>query len=194
MVKYYGLTFLPWIALAVVSDLDRRAGAATGLALAVALLLLHRRHGRPWDALLIEGAAAVYMAALTVLAVAVPDARILRYGAAAAIGWLAVTAWASLAAGRPFTLGIARLQVSPEIAATGLFRRINVVITLVWAAAFTLTAVALAVVQHTAPHDVALLVACKVAGFALPAVFTARYPDFVRKRHLAAHGAPESAR
>ncbi|MGK5698354.1 hypothetical protein ACSNOJ_36710, partial [Streptomyces sp. URMC 128] len=77
------------------------------------------------------------------------------------------------------------LQVSPEIAATGLFRRINVVITLVWAAAFTLTAVALAVVQHTAPHDVALLVACKVAGFALPAVFTARYPDFVRKRHLA---------
>jgi hypothetical protein len=36
----------------------------------------------------------------------------------------------------------------------------------------------------------ALLVAVKIAGFAVPAVCTARYPDRARKRHLAGPGLP----
>jgi hypothetical protein len=187
MLKYYGRTFLPWIVLAIVSGFDAEAGALAGLATAAVLLIQDRRGGKAWDALILETSTAVYMALLSALALAAPGSAILHYGASLAIGWLAVTAWATLAAGRPFTEGIARRQVSAEIAATELFQRINVVITAAWAAAFSVTALVLAGVQHWAPHDTALLVACKVAGFTVPAVFTARYPTFARDRHLAKH-------
>ncbi|MQY06785.1 hypothetical protein [Actinomadura macrotermitis] len=193
MLKYYGLTFLPWITLAVVADIDDRAGAAAGLAVALAVLVLQRRSGQPWGAQILECSTAVYMAALTAFAVSAPDAGILKYGAALAIGWLAVTAWGGLAIGRPFTEGIARRDVTAEVAATGLFRSIVTVIAVVWATGFTLTAIALACVQHWAPHQTALLIAVKVAGFAVPAVFTARYPEAARKRHFAEHGIDEAA-
>ncbi|MFI6521832.1 hypothetical protein ACIBF1_40200 [Spirillospora sp. NPDC050679] len=189
MPKYYALTFLPWIALAVVSDLDERAGALVGLVAALALLLWHRRAGRRWDALILECSTAFYMAALSGIALAAPHTAVLDYGASLAIGWLALTAWGTLLARRPFTEGIARRQVPAEVAATALFRRVNAVLTLAWAAGFTATACVLAAVQYLAPEDTALLVACKIAGFALPAVFTARYPEAARRRRLAAESA-----
>ncbi|GAA4231312.1 hypothetical protein GCM10022254_28140 [Actinomadura meridiana] len=46
-------------------------------------------------------------------------------------------------------------------------------------------AVALGCVQHWAPESTALLVAVKVAGFTVPAVIAARYPEIARRRHLA---------
>jgi hypothetical protein len=191
MLKYYGRTFLPWIVLAIVSGSDDKAGALAGLATAAWLLLQDRRRGVAFDSLILEVSTGVYMALLSVIALDAPGAAVLDYGAALAIGWLAATAWVTIAIGRPFTLGIARRQVAPEIAATDLFRRVNMVITFVWAAAFTVTAAMLAGVQYWAPHDTALLIACKVAGFAVPAVFTARYPDFARGRHLAKQGAQQ---
>ncbi|MEV0199105.1 hypothetical protein [Nonomuraea sp. NPDC050691] len=187
MVKYYGRTFLPWIALAIVSDVDARAGAITGLVAALVLLALDRlRSGIAWDALILETSTAVYMALLTVLSFAVPGSPALSYGASLAIAWLALTAWGTLAAGRPFTAGIARRQVDAHIAATERFRQVNVVITRAWAVGFTITAIALACVQHWAPQAIAVLVACKVAGFTLPAVFTARYTARARERATAA--------
>ncbi|MEU5993489.1 hypothetical protein ABZ806_31350 [Spirillospora sp. NPDC047418] len=184
MPKYYARTFLPWILLAVVSGFDVRAGAVSGLVAALVLLGQDLRRGHRADSLILEISTAVYMAALTALALTEPGSSVLDYGASLAIGWLAVTAWGTLLLRRPFTAGIARRQVSAEIAATGLFRRINRVITAVWAAGFTVMAVVLGLVQHWAPDATALLVAVKVAGFAGPAVFTARYPDLARKRHL----------
>ncbi|NUW41932.1 hypothetical protein [Nonomuraea rhodomycinica] len=187
MLKYYGRTFLPWIALAVVSGFDARTGAITGLAAALVLLALDRlRSGIAWNALILETSTTVYMALLTALSFAAPGSPVLGYGASLAIAWLAVTAWGTLAAGRPFTEGIARRQVEAHIAATERFRQINVVITRAWAVGFTLTAIALACVQHWAPQAVAVLVACKVAGFTLPAVFTARYTARARERAAAA--------
>ncbi|MEV4440381.1 hypothetical protein AB0K09_15425, partial [Streptomyces sp. NPDC049577] len=82
---------------------------------------------------------------------------------------------------RPFTTGIAKRQAPKEVWHTKVFRRINVVITSVWAAAFTLTAAAVAAV-HAAGLNGALSTAAQVAGFVLPAMFTARYPDRVRAR------------
>ncbi|MBW8483883.1 hypothetical protein [Actinomadura parmotrematis] len=193
MAKHYALTFLPWIALAVVSGVSDAAGALAGLAAALVLLAVRRRGGHRPAALVLEYSSAVYMAVLSAVALAAPDAAALRYGASLAIGWLALTAWGGLAIGRPFTEGIARRRVTAEIAARPLFRRIMVTVTAVWAAGFTVTALALAAVQYAAPHQTALLIACKVAGFALPAAFTARYPEHARKRHFAANGIPESA-
>ncbi|WP_067483123.1 hypothetical protein [Actinomadura hibisca] len=193
MPKYYALTFLPWISLAIMGDVNERAAAPVGLAVALALLVWHRRAGQRWDSLILECSTAFYMAALSVVALVMPDAAVLDYGASLAIGWLALTAWGTLAARRPFTEGIARRQVSAEIAATDLFKRINTVLTLAWATGFTVTAAVLAAVQYLAPDNTTLLIACKIAGFALPALFTARYPDAARKRHFAEHGISESA-
>ncbi|GGQ02074.1 hypothetical protein BKA00_004261 [Actinomadura coerulea] len=190
MPKYYARTFLPWILLAVVSGLDDRAGAAAGLVAALALLGQDLRRGHRADSLILEISTSVFMAALTALAFAVPASPVLDYGASLAIGWLALTAWATLLLGRPFTAGIARRQVTAEIAATDVFRGINRVLTAVWAASFTVLAAALACVQHWTPDATALLVAVKVAGFTVPAVFTARYPEAARRRHLTRLGLP----
>ncbi|WP_137812755.1 hypothetical protein [Gandjariella thermophila] len=70
-----------------------------------------------------------------------------------------------------------------EVWSSPIFLRINVVITAVWAASFTVTAAALAVAGTLAPHATVPAVALNVAGIALPAVFTARYPGIVAARH-----------
>jgi hypothetical protein len=61
------------------------------------------------------------------------------------------------------------------------FLRNNRVLTAFWAASFTVTAAAAAVATATHLGTVASI-AVQVAGFAIPAVFTARYPDRVRAR------------
>lgn len=190
MPMYYARTFLPWILLAVVSGFDDRAGAVSGLVAALVLLAQDLRRGHRPDSLILEISTTVFMAALTATAFTAPNTPVLDYGASLAIGWLGVTAWGTLLLGRPFTAGIARRSVSAEIAATDLFRSINRVLTTVWAASFTVIAIVLGCVQYWAPDNTALLVAAKVAGFVVPAVFTARYPERAQKRHFARLGLP----
>ncbi|MDL4814383.1 hypothetical protein [Actinomadura opuntiae] len=188
MLGYYVRTFLPWILLAVVSGWSDQAGALTGLVAALVLLAHDLRRGNRLDSLVLELSTIVFMALLTALAFAAPDSALLGYGASMAIGWLALTAWGTVLMGRPFTEGVARRDVDADIAATDLFKRITTVIAVVWAVSFTVMALVLADVQHAAPHNTALLVGVKVAGFAIPIVFTARYPEIARKRYFARHG------
>ncbi|SFQ30258.1 hypothetical protein SAMN04489713_12697 [Actinomadura madurae] len=188
--KYYARTFLPWILLAVGSGFDVRAGAVTGLVAALALLAHDLRRGHRADSLILEISTTVFLAALTVAAFAAPDSPPMGYGASLAIGWLGVTAWGTLLLERPFTEGIARRKVSAEVAATAGFRHANRVLTAVWAVSFTVMAVVLGCVQYWSPDSTTLLVAVKIAGFTLPAVFTARYPEIARRRHLTRSGAP----
>ncbi|WP_229866353.1 hypothetical protein [Streptomyces spinoverrucosus] len=140
------------------------------IALAVAAWALHDQlaAGRPWDALVIEASAALFLAAVGAFALAVPDSPLRPYAPALAVGWIALTAWGSLAAGRPFTLGIARQATASDLHETALFRRVNSVVTAVWATSFTLTAAAAALLLHEAPHAVLALLAVKAAGFTLP--------------------------
>jgi hypothetical protein len=193
MLLYYLRTFLPWILLAVVSGWSDQAGAAAGLAAALVLLAQDLRKGHRLDSLILELSTIVFMALLTALSFAAPDSSLLDYGASMAIGWLALTAWGTLLAGRPFTEGVGRRDVGDEIAATDLFKRITTVIAVVWAVSFTAMALVLAYVQHAAPDDTALLVAVKIAGFTVPIVFTARYPEIAQKRYFARHGIDREA-
>ncbi|MCC3775267.1 hypothetical protein [Streptomyces sp. UNOB3_S3] len=179
--------FTPWIAFAAVSPLGWQWGAVTALAVAVALLVTARRAGASADSLILEGSTAVFFVALAPVAFSLPHSALRNYGGALSLGWLAVTAWATLAVGRPFTTGIAKRQTPPEVWHTAVFRRINVVITAVWAAAFTLTAAALTAV-YAAGLGSGVSIPLQVAGFALPALFTARYPERVRAR-MAPRGA-----
>lgn len=179
----YLKTFIPWIAFAIVAtQFDWRYSGLVGLIVAGGLLLLERRSGRAWDTMIIEVSAIGFFAALTAFAFAFPDSPIRPYAGAMSLGWLAVTAWGSLVLGKPFTLGIARTMTPPEIWDNPIFKRTNVIITAVWAGGFTFGAVAGAVLLAYAPHATAALIAIKVAGFVVPAVFTVRYPKIVRAR------------
>ncbi|MEW9531716.1 hypothetical protein [Microbispora sp. NPDC049125] len=180
----YLRTFLPWIAFAVLStNGEARYGAAAGLLLSLLLLAGDRRGGRGWDELVIEVSSAVFFAGLTAAALTVSPAPFGEYGPAVSVGWLALTAWGSLAMRRPFTLGIARRTTPEDVHSTPLFYRVNAVITAVWAAAFTLNALVLALLFAVAPQATAAIVTVKICGFVLPALFTIRYPQIVRARH-----------
>ncbi|GAA4908762.1 hypothetical protein ACFPM3_12350 [Streptomyces coeruleoprunus] len=169
--------FVPWIAFVVVATrTDWRYGALTGLVLAGGLLVADRRAGRRWDEIVIETSGVAFFAVLGTLALAAPDSPLRPYAPALSLAWLAATAWISLAIRRPFTLGIARRSAPREVWDEPLFLRINRVITTVWAIAFTLTAAALAVLLTHAPDAAAAIITVKIAGFTLPALFTARYP------------------
>ncbi|GAA3423479.1 hypothetical protein ACWDTT_07600 [Streptosporangium sandarakinum] len=179
------LGFLPWIAYAVVATSDEwRYGAILGLVIAVGVIVIDRRAGRTWDQMVIEVSAAAFFLPITVISFVSPGSPLMPYGPALVNAWLALTAWGSLAVRRPFTLGIARRTTPPEVWRTPLFLRVNVVITMVWGVAFTVAAVALAVLLHEAPHATAAVVTVKILSFAVPAVFTVRYPKAVAARHL----------
>ncbi|GAA4509271.1 hypothetical protein GCM10023191_070270 [Actinoallomurus oryzae] len=188
MLLRYVRMYAPWILLAVVSGWNDRAGAITGLVAAALFLVQDLRRGHRADSLMLEMSTTVFMVLLTALALAAPDSAVMNYGASMAIGWLALTAWGTVLAGRPFTEGIARRGVSADIAATDLFKRITRTIAIVWAAGFTGTAIVLTFIQHAAPDNTLLLVIAKICGFTIPAVFTARYPEVAQKRYFAELG------
>ncbi|MGW1072363.1 hypothetical protein [Streptomyces sp. NPDC002537] len=175
--------FVPWIAFAVVSSVGWQWGAVTGLVVGAALLVKDRKAGATGESQILERSTVAFFAALTVLAFAVPDSGLRNFAGPMSLGWLALTAWATLIIGRPFTLGIAKRQTPPEIWDSPVFRSVNVVLTTVWAGAFTATAVALTAV-HAAGLGSGVSIPVQVAGFVLPAVFTARYPERVRARHM----------
>ncbi|MGK5544957.1 hypothetical protein ACSNOH_09510 [Streptomyces sp. URMC 127] len=177
--------FIPWIAFAVLSPAGWQWSAVAGLVTGIGLLIKDYKSGVAGESLILESSTVCYFVALTALAFALPHSELQHYGGAMSLGWLALTAWATVAAGRPFTTGIAKRQAPPEVWHTPVFRRINVVITSVWAASFTLTAALLAAVSAQDLGSGASI-PVQVAGFVLPAVFTARYPERVRARHMQA--------
>jgi hypothetical protein len=182
----YVKTFLPWIAFALLStDGQYRYGALAGVVIAVALLVLDRRRGRQWDALIIESSSAIFFGALTLATFVISPAPFGDYGPAAASGWLALTAWGSLAIRKPFTLGIAKTMVPAQFHDNPLFYRTNAVITSVWAIAFTAEAGLIALLLNVAPHATGVLIALKISSFVVPAAFTVRYSQLVRARQEA---------
>lgn len=176
------LGFLPWIVYAVIATGDEwRWGSLAGLLIAAGLVLVERRAGRTWDQMVIEVSAVVFFGLMSVLSLAAPRSPLTPYGPALVNAWLAATAWGSLAVRKPFTLGIARTMAPREVWDDPLFHRVNVVITTVWAAAFSVAAVLLALVIVVAPHATTVVVTIKVVTFVLPAAFTAWYPKRVRR-------------
>ncbi|WP_219470241.1 hypothetical protein [Nonomuraea rhizosphaerae] len=183
------LGFAPWILYAIIATSDEwRWGAITGLVIAVVLVVIDRRQGRAWDEMVIESSAVVFFACLTALSFIDPHSPLTPYGPALVNVWLAGTAWGSLAIRKPFTLGIARTMAPKETWDNPIFFRTNVVITTAWAIAFTVAAVSLTLVLTVAPHATLVVIAIKALSFAVPAIFTARYPKVVQaryRRHLA---------
>ncbi|MCF3175800.1 hypothetical protein IPZ61_21095 [Streptomyces sioyaensis] len=183
----YLRSFIPWLVFAGVSSAGWQWGALAGLVTAVVLLLADRAAGLSLGYRLLEYGTLVFFAALGMLAFLQPDSGLKNYGSALSMGWLALIAWVSIAVRRPFTLGIARRMAPPEVWDTPLFRRINVVLTAAWALSFTLTAIAQTVVSALG-WSVALSILIQIAGFILPARFTAAYPERARARFMQESG------
>ncbi|MGW5719230.1 hypothetical protein ACWEVP_23880 [Amycolatopsis sp. NPDC003865] len=179
----YLKSLLPWIAFAVVAtQFDWRWSGLTGLAISAALLLLARRDGRKADTLILEWSGLTFFALLTAVAFAFPSSPLKTYTGALTDAWLALTAWGSLAIGQPFTLGIARTTTPEKFWDNPIFKRVNVIITLVWAISFTVGGLAGIALLNYAPHATAALIALKVVCFAAPVAFTIRYPRSLRAR------------
>ena len=175
--------FLPWIVFAILSTRgESRWGALAGLVLATVLLIVERRRGRGWDQVVIETSSALFFAGLALAAFTISPAPLGDYGPAVSLGWLALTAWGSLAIRKPFTLGIARTMAPPEVWQSPLFYRVNAVLTTVWATGFSGTSLTLVALLRLAPHATVAVIAVKLLGFVLPAAFTAYYPKAVRAR------------
>ncbi|MFI9050613.1 hypothetical protein [Streptomyces sp. NPDC053427] len=179
----YLRSFIPWLVFAGVASFGWQWGALAALVVAAGLLVADRAGGLSLEFRLLEYGTIVFFAALAMLAFAQPHSGLRLYSGALSHGWLALIAWLSLAVRRPFTMAIARRMAPPEVWHTPLFRRINMVLTTAWAVSFTLGAAAQAVV---AAEHLSLLVSIpiQIAGFVLPARFTAWYPDRARARFL----------
>ncbi|MFD9790819.1 hypothetical protein ACFWXK_07680 [Streptomyces sp. NPDC059070] len=172
--------FIPWIVFAAVGASHWQWGALCALATGAWLLHSDRKRGASAESQVLERSTIAFFAILGAVAFAAPDSGLREYGGALATGWLALTAWATLAVRRPFTTAIAKRQAPREMWNHPVFLRINVVLTAAWAAAFTITAVGLALVHAEALGGTAE-VAVQAAGFAVPALITARYPERARR-------------
>lgn len=179
----YLKSLLPWIAFAVVAtQFDWRWSGLTGLVVSTALLLLARRAGRKADTLIIEWSGFVFFVLLTAVAFAFPASPLKTYTGALTDAWLSLTAWGSLAIGKPFTLGIARTTTPEKFWDNPVFKRINVIITLAWALSFTVGGLAGIALLNYAPHATFALITLKVLCFAVPVAFTVLYPRKARAR------------
>jgi len=132
--------FAPWLLFALLSATDWRWAALLAQLLVAVLFVRDRRAGTRLDAQVLEIGTIAYFAGITALAVAVPDSPVRTYAMALSSAWLALIALTSLLIRRPFTLGLASRRVPPHVARTARFRRVNMVITGIWATGFVLSA------------------------------------------------------
>lgn len=178
----YLKTFVPWIIFAVLPSSQWKWAALAGLVVAAAVIVQARRAGAGWDALIIEAGSAVFFAVLAAIAFADPHSAVHDYSAALSSGALAVIAGGSLLVGKPFTLGIAKRTTPREHWHQPLFIRTNRIITGVWAAAFVVTAIVLAIIAHAGDAHSTPATLIQVAGFVVPMMFTIRYVAAIRAK------------
>lgn len=175
--------FLPWLVYGMVATrLDWRYGALVGLGCAVLPTLWDLRRRKPVEAMVLQLSAILFFTVLTLYAMLDPGSPLRTQVLALAVGWLAVTAWGSLLVRRPFTAGIAKQMIPPGAPVHPRFFRVNVVITCVWAASFTVEAATLATLAELAPGRGAAAILVKVLGWAVPMTVTLAYAAALRRR------------
>jgi len=105
-------------------------------------------------------------------------------------GVFAVVAWATLAAGFPFTVQYARESVPREAWNSPLFARINSTLTVMWATIFTFGAI-MGVITIAVGHAFLLGIAIPMSAMGVGYAFNDEYPKrFADRLDLAARAAP----
>jgi hypothetical protein len=172
------LSFAPWVAFLIIargSLLRVEIALLVALGLSVVMAVLKLQRG------IIMWVSLAFFIAASVAVVGYHNMWTVRHLGVLANGALAAGAWATLLIGRPFTLEYARQHTDPAKWHEPLFIRVNVLLTAVWATAFTVnTALAWAAMKHLWPEW-----ACHTASYATlitAAAFTSWYPAQIRRR------------
>lgn len=173
----YARGFAPWICFAALSAVDWRLGLCAA-AVAALVLLAGQLRKRSID--LLGSATCGFFVVMAAIALADPTSGVHDWTSALASGTLAIVALASLAVRKPFTLAIARTTVPAKFWNSRRFIHANMVITSAWAAAFTCSAVACALIAGYGHSDIVMLVTVQVLAFAIPLAFSNRYAGRAR--------------
>ncbi|MGI9126088.1 MAG: hypothetical protein ACR2JM_15235 [Mycobacterium sp.] len=181
------VSFAPWVAFLVIARGSLvRVEVALGIALVLSVVMAALKLNRG----VIMWVGLVFFAAATVAVVGFHNMWTLGHLGVLANGALALGSWATVAAGRPFTLEYARAHTDPSKWKDPLFIRVNYLLTVVWASTFTLnTALAWVQTKRLWPEW-----ACHTASYAaliVAAAFTSWYP--ARLRRIRAQRDAESA-
>jgi MFS family permease len=185
---------VPWILMSVVSaawGLEAAAAAALGLAL-LTMWVGSRRGGHVHQ---LEVFGLAYFGVLLVLGLAAPEGTVrwlqLWAGQLSSIA-LAVFAIFTLLIRRPFTLAYAKETTPREFWDSPLFRRINYVISAVWAGAFLFSAVvgAYGIVVLRDNDDFWTGWILQIAGTIFAVSFTKFYPDYASAKFAQSVGEP----
>ncbi|MEC3956175.1 hypothetical protein VMT65_24270 [Nocardia sp. CDC153] len=175
------LGFLPWIVIIPFPSDTMGWGALLGFLVAVAQLGLNRRRGTPVNAMILDFGSAAFLLALSVFGFLAPHSGLLAANDVLSFAWLALIAFASMAVGRPFTMGMARRQVPQNVWDSADFRRTHQAITRIWGISFAGLAVALGMVR-IADLGIAVGLPVRLVGLAIPFVLTVRAVKAIRAR------------
>lgn len=132
------LSFAPWIVFLIIArdSLFRlKLGLVTALVMVVAMGVARLHRG------VILWAGLLFFILATIAVVGFDDTWTVRHLGVLANGALALATWTTIAIGKPFSLDYARDRSDPALWAQPDFLRANIVISAVWAAAFSVNAV-----------------------------------------------------
>jgi hypothetical protein len=171
------VSFAPWIAFLVIAkDTVQRVeiGLVVALVLTALMAILRLNRG------IIMWVGVVFFAAATIAVLGFHNMWTITHLGVLANGALAIGSWAGLLIGKPFTLAYARQNTDPALWHSPVFIRTNVIITAMWASAFTISAALSWIsMQGWWPPSV-----CHTLSYAVliaAAAFTSWYPNHVRR-------------
>ncbi len=128
------LAFVPWLAFLIIAQdtlFRLKLGLVVALLLSVAMGLARLHRG------IILWVGLIFFSYATLAVAVFGDMWAVRHMGVLANGALAVGTWITIAIGQPFTLDYARERTDPSMWNEPTFIRNNVLITSVWATAFT---------------------------------------------------------
>ncbi|MBI5131888.1 MAG: hypothetical protein HZA66_20805 [Rhodopseudomonas palustris] len=172
------MSFAPWLSFLIIARdtlLRVEIGLSVALALTVVMGVLRLHRG------IILWVGVVFFGAATIAVIGFHDSWTLRHLGVLANGALALGAWLTIALKKPFTLDYAKEHVDPSLWTDPFFIRTNVLMTAVWATAFTLNAVlAFGKMEQVALSELAY----ELISYAIligTAMFTVWYPEHLRE-------------
>ncbi|AGP57539.1 hypothetical protein [Streptomyces rapamycinicus] len=173
--------FLPWVAFAGLAAFGWQWASLGALVVSTLVLVKGMMDGYKADALVLEYSNTLFFALWTVLAFADTNSPAEHLDGPVSMAWLAATAWGSIVFGHPFTTGLAKRDVPPDMWNHPGFIRTNLILTRVWATAFSISTLTLGLVV-VADLNVAFRVFFQVTGLVVPAIVTVQYPKRVQAR------------
>ncbi len=179
------LSFAPWLSFLVIahgSMFRLKLGLAVALALTVVMGLAKLHRG------VILWVGLTFFAYASVAVFGFQHMWTIRFMGVLANGALALGTWYGVLTGNPFTLDYAKEHTDPSRWKHPAFIRSNMIITSVWGASFTVNALlalfaALGVMEGLAKELVSYALLLSTA------VFTVWYPEFAKRRAMAAEAA-----